>query len=588
VSGVLLDGGALPAPTISGATITFATGSLSDGLHVLAGRLEDASGTTTPFRVAVTIENAPGTDRLPVEKSMSYTSTTLVTAAGGLASVALPPAGWPTAPTADDFLVVRVDPSPPTPALAPDLVTGGQVIEVTAHWALAGTEVTAFTAPLDITIPNTGGAFVAPATSDDGATWRSLARLDGPTLPAGRSDGYYVEGGNVHVLTRHLSFFALMLDHEAPTPPIHIAGVVADDGLTIRWVPGTDSSGQLGNVILVVNGGEYRHFGPTEYEAKLGAIEPGDTRRFQLLQLDAAGNKSVLTPVLRAVPSVVGLGVEAARAALAERGFRVGTVREEIVPTVAAGTVVGPAGLTMAVESSPIDLVVARGEAAAQTKFVLQVASARTLTLKQRTTVAARITATRPAQLTATLYSPAKRRLFTWRRSVNAGSSIVQLRLPSRIRRPGTYRVVWVARSSAETIRRTTTFRLVAPKDALAKPSQQRVAVVLAGERPVLDAIAARLARTKARVVARTDADGTFMLASSRSRNVGVAVVDVDEYGVGLVRDLGIVFPSLRLVGIARGASMRARAVRAGAVLALPRSTPAAKAARAIERIAGR
>ncbi len=110
---------------------------------------------------------------------------------------------------------------------------------------------------------------------------------------------------------------------------------------------------------------------------------------------------------------------------------------------------------------------------------------------------------------------------------------------------------------------------------------------MFAGERAALDAISARLRGTKTRVVARTDADGTFALASSRSRNIGIAVVDVDDFGVGLVRDLGIVFPRLRLIGIARDPGLRRRAVRAGAVLALPRSTPAAKAARAIERIAG-
>ena len=39
--------------------------------------------------------------------------------------------------------VVRVDPAPPGPSVAPGLAPGGQLIEVTAHWALAGTEVTA-------------------------------------------------------------------------------------------------------------------------------------------------------------------------------------------------------------------------------------------------------------------------------------------------------------------------------------------------------------------------------------------------------------------------------------------------------------
>ena len=584
VAGALLDGGAAPAPAISGTTITFATGALPDGLHVLSGRLEDASGTQTPFRVAVTVESAPGADRPPVEKSMSASSTTTLTAAGALATVSLAPAAWPASPSAEDFLVVRVDPAPPAPSVAPGLVPGGQLLEVTARWALTGAAVTEFAAPLEITIPNAGGGFAIPATSDDGTSWRSLARLDGTTLPAGREDGYYVDGGNVHVLTRHLSFFALMLDDEAPTPPIHLAGVVADDGLTLRWLPGTDSSGRLGNVILLVNGGEYRQFGHTQYEVKLGAIEPGDTRRFQLVQLDAAGNKSAPSVVLRAVPSVVGLGVDAARAALAERGFQLGAVHEEVVPTVAAGTVVGPAGIVMAAESTPIDLVVARGTAAPQTKFALQVASARKVTLRERTTLAARVKVTRPARLTATLYSPAKRRLVTWRRNVKAGSSIVRLGLPSRIDRPGAYRLVWVASSDGETIRRTATVGLVAPKVA-ARQRRDRIEVVLAGDLPALRSLRARLARTKARVVARTDDDGTFAVASSRSRGVDVAVVDVDDFGTGFVRDLHVVFPQLRLIGIARDARVRSRAVRAGAVLALPRSATAAKVAKAIARV---
>jgi hypothetical protein len=170
---------------------------------------------------------------------------------------------------------------------------------------------------------------------------------------------------------------------------------------------------------------------------------------------------------------------------------------------------------------------------------------------------------------------------------VRAGSSIVELRVPARIRRPGTYRFVWVARSGPETIRRTVNVRLVAPS-AKPRPRRQKVEVVVAGERAALDAIAAGLAGTNAHVVARTDIDGTFALVSSRSRTIGLVVVDVDDYGVAVVRELGIVFPRLRLIGIARDPGTRRRAVRAGAVLALPRSTPAAKAARAIARIAGR
>ena len=69
--GALLDGIAAPAPAISGSTLTFATGSLSDGLHVLSGELEDASGTRSLFRVAVSIQSTPTSDPPPVERSIT-------------------------------------------------------------------------------------------------------------------------------------------------------------------------------------------------------------------------------------------------------------------------------------------------------------------------------------------------------------------------------------------------------------------------------------------------------------------------------------------------------------------------------------
>ena len=76
------------------------------------------------------------------------------------------------------------------------------------------------------------------------------------------------------------------------------------------------------------------------------------------------------------------------------------------------------------------------------------------------------------------------------------------------------------------------------------------------------------------------------MLTASAARNIGLVVVDVDAYGLGFVADLRTVFPSLRLIAIAREPATRALAVRAGAVVALPRNTPAAQVAKAIAAIA--
>ena len=585
VSGALLDGAAAPAPSISGSTLTFATGALSDGLHVLAGELEDASGTRIPFRVAVTIESTPAPDRPPVELSARAAADSTLVAPSSLASVTLPPAAWPTRPSASDFVVLRVDLSPPPPSVGPGLLPGAQLVEVTAFWALAGTAVTEFAAPIDVVIPNPSGEPVLPSTSQTGASWRTLARLAGPTLPAGQRDGYYQDGGgSIHILTRHLTYYSLLRDNEAPTPPRHIAGVVARDGLTIRWIPGTDSSDQLGNVLLYVNGEGYRFFGPTEYEAKLGAFSPSDSRTFTLAQLDAAGNISAQTPPLRAVPGLAGRGLDDATAALAAAGFSVGTVSEETSALYAPGTVIDPTDLRLAVQSSAIDLVIARAPGTSpQTRLVFAVAGSKRLALKKQTTVAVRVKVSRPAQVTATLFGAKKQRLYTWRLRVKAGATVVKLRLPTQIRRPGSYTISLVAHSGSETIRRTLKVDLVGAKLAQVRPRKQEVEVVLAGEAknslPLVRGV---------RVVARANPDETFALATSASRKVGVVVVDVDAFGVGFVGDLHTVFPALRLIAIAREPALRRSSLRAGAVLALPRSTSSQQLANAIARTAGR
>ena len=582
--GTLLDGGAAPVPAISGSTLTFATGALGDGLHILAGELEDASGTRVPFRVAVTIESTPAADRPPVELSARAAADSTLVAPSSLASVTLPPAAWPARPAPNDFLVLRVDLSPPPPSVGPGLLPGTQLVEVTAFWGLAGTAVTEFDAPIDIVIPNPSGTAVLPSTSQTGASWRPLSPLAGAALPAGQRDGYYVDASrSIHILTRHLTYYSLLGDNEPPTPPRHIAGVVADDGLTIRWIPGIDSSGQLDKVLLSINGEDYRFFGPTEFEAKLGPFSADDTRTFTLAQYDAAGNKSAPTLPLRAVPELAGRGLEQATAALAAAGFSVGLVREETSALYAPGTVIDPTDLRLAVMSSSIDLVIARAPGTSpQTRLVFAVAGSKKLALTKRTTIPIRVKVSRPAQVTATLLGTRKQRLHTWRVQVKAGATVIKLRLPSRIRRAGTYTVSLVASSGSQTIRRTLKINLTTPKLARLQSRKPIEVVLAAGAKHSL-----KPGRT-VRVVGRASPDQTFELAASVSRNVGIVVVDADAYGVGFVGDLHTVFPALRLIAIARHPVVRQRSLAAGAVLALPRTTPPQELAKAIVRVAGR
>ena len=588
--GALFDGVAAPAPTISGSTLTFSTGSLPDGLHVLSGELEDASGARSQFRVAVSIQATPTSDPPPVERSITVGGDFTVTLPGGLVSVRMPSGAWPTPPTPQDYiLVLRVDAGPAGPGFVP----GTQIVEVTARWALSGNYVTEFNVPIEINFSNPAGVPALPGWSGVGtnpaASWNTMGRLQNSTLPVAQRDGFHGDPQNAHILTRHLTFFGLLLDAEPPSAPRHIAGVVASDGLTIRWIDGFDTTNQFGNTVLYVNGERYRTFGPRQYETKMGPFTPGDTRRFTLAQYDAAGNLSPESQVLQAVPPLVGKSLDQAVATLVAAGFELGTVREQPVAAVAPGTVVGPTAARHAVLSSKIDLVISRAFVAPQTQLVFSVAASKTLTLKKQTTIAARVKVSKPATLTAMLSTAGKKRLYTWKaRHLKAGANVVKLTLPKQIRRPGTYTLTWIARSGKETVSRTIKLKLVGKPIAQIKASRGAIEVVLAGEQHPKNVVQSALAGTRARVVAQAGLDQTFALAASSSRDVKIVVVDVDVHGVGFVSDLRTVFPAIRVIAIATQPADRVRALRAGAVKALPRNTTSRQLAKAIAAISSR
>jgi DNA-binding NarL/FixJ family response regulator len=69
---------------------------------------------------------------------------------------------------------------------------------------------------------------------------------------------------------------------------------------------------------------------------------------------------------------------------------------------------------------------------------------------------------------------------------------------------------------------------------------------------------------------------------------VEVIVVDVDRYGLQLIRDLRLVFPTVRILGLTNDPRRLVQAVRAGATIAVPRSTPPKDLAKLIKRLASR
>jgi hypothetical protein len=563
---VTLDGGATVAPVISGTSITYGTGALSVGPHTLAGDLQDAAGKRAPFRVHFTVYAGSGSPP-SVASNTSQSSATTVTSSDGFASVTMPAGAWSSA---TDWLVLRVTPTAAPSGLTNGFGPGPEALDVTAWWALAGTQVHQFSRPIEIVIHSTERDLV-PATFEGGA-WRVIHRVPTPgALPAGWDDGFWTDGTGFHVLTSHLSLFALLRDLQAPQAPQNVRGYLGPNGLTIRWLPGSDNSGTYDFVTLFSGSSDSGHYGPDYTAASVAGWQPGDPRIFRLQETDLAGNQSELTAPLAPVPSLVGLTPDEAEAALTRAGFSIGSLT--VGGAGAPGKVTGPEGLVLAPQGAAIDLTVAPG--GASTSLVFKVVTAPKYNPSTRKRLAARVTITRAARVTTQLFSPQRVKLYTWRFSVRAGRTIVHLRIPREVRRPGIYTLRWSARAGRQTVSRTIRVRLVgrvAPR--------QRVEVVLAGN-------AAQNVRTKNSKFV-SGIEPTFDEAANRSRDVRVVVVDVDEFGVSIVRDLHVVFPSVKIVALAAGPKTMAAALKAGATVVLPRSTPPSTLARVIQRLTKR
>jgi DNA-binding NarL/FixJ family response regulator len=159
--------------------------------------------------------------------------------------------------------------------------------------------------------------------------------------------------------------------------------------------------------------------------------------------------------------------------------------------------------------------------------------------------------------------------------------------MPPQARRPGKYRLVFTVQSGRDTVKKTIVVEVVPKRPGRkATPDRRPVEVVLTGgssiRRDIADGVGSAV-----RVTAALDED-TWTLAGSNAHNVQVVLVDVDRFGLQLVRDLRFVFPSIKLLALTNDPRRLAQSVRAGATLAVPRSTPPKDLARLILQLAKR
>ena len=453
VTGARLDGGVTGAPTLAGSIATFATGPLADGPHTLAGTLVDDVGKTALFMTHFTIVSGPPPADWPyVEINAATSATTTLHSSDGGATLTMA-TGTYSSPT--DHLVLRIDPNPAA-SIAGGFATGALVYDVTSYWSLTGTQVHSFSPPLELVLTNTtGDSNAVPATFENGS-WRPIAVVPASAiLPSGRADGYFVGPDGIHILTTHLSEFTLFHDRFPPPPPAGFVGVVAADGLTLRWVPGDDETGAVAQVQLYVDGAHTTSFDTTQFETKLGPIAAGDPRTFTMTETDRARNVSAHTYGLRALPPLAGLPVNDAIKALNASGFSAGTVTKQTSsdPT---DTVLAPADVRVVPLGASVDLTVSSGpRPVGFTTLRLRALAPARFEPTRRRTIPTSIDSTRPAMATVTLSDARGHRLASWRKPLRAGLNHPRLLLSTSvrrtlIRRPGVYWLSWTAGSPAD------------------------------------------------------------------------------------------------------------------------------------------
>jgi hypothetical protein len=220
--GVLAVGGLGYAMTYAGDFVTGVTRHIGVGTRttvrtVVLNAANDQYGTTTSATTTTFTTTAATTTTSPATTTSSdgTKSTSVQASSSGTVTVAAPTdtaqqtaVTWsPT--TFDKPVVISVDPTPPVAAPAFLGPANDRIVSIVVTDKSTGAVIHNLAAPLEIVFANAPAGFV-PAVSEDGVNFRALAEIAGPPLPDNAQDGFYRTGDDIHIITRHLTQFAVL------------------------------------------------------------------------------------------------------------------------------------------------------------------------------------------------------------------------------------------------------------------------------------------------------------------------------------------------------------------------------------------
>jgi hypothetical protein len=228
----------------------------------------------------------------------------------------------------------------------------------------------------------------------------------------------------------------LHLDSVAPGKPVHFNGVVAADGLTLRWEAPNDT---IANYVIFVNGTPWKNFGSTEFEIKMGAFDASDTRTFSVVAVDLAGNVGAMSPVLVGVPNVVGMSWADAQHAAFARGLQ---LKPDVAAFASVPMFVGsqdPAAPALVEQGAAVPVTLA---AAKDAPLAVRILPGRVSCKRTGCVVRLRVELSSKARVRSRLLSGKGRLLKRGvLGSLHSGANTVRVALPKRLAK-GAYRLV--------------------------------------------------------------------------------------------------------------------------------------------------
>ncbi|HEX3224465.1 MAG TPA: invasin domain 3-containing protein [Gaiellaceae bacterium] len=211
------DGTVASLPDAWGAAWTWPFTGSTTGLYVLRGTMTNG-GASAAVLSHFTIWTPSGAAVAPsVEKNAAPDAAGELLSADGLTDVA-----WPAGAFADE---VVVDVTPHAATDFPTVPKTARVVSVTAFLRSTHAPVTVLGNAIDIRFAN-ASLSAHPMTSEDGKTWSKIPQLQTLSLGSSQSDGWFRDSdGTVHVLARHLSYYALIGPQASKTLALRIQTV---------------------------------------------------------------------------------------------------------------------------------------------------------------------------------------------------------------------------------------------------------------------------------------------------------------------------------------------------------------------------